>query len=93
MAAFQSCPALQANTAKRDAHTQHRRLNMPTKLQDRTLLPIHGRFLTKTDRETMQAKAAQREFYMLVAVFLGSLTLVSIAIVLSAAVMLANAGL
>jgi hypothetical protein len=66
---------------------------MPTKLQPRPFLATNTARLSETHRETTGVKAAQRDFYVLVAVFLGSLTLMGLAVALSGAIMLANAAI
>jgi hypothetical protein len=64
---------------------------MHTTPQQRTSPPIEARLLPRARQQSKQVKAAQREFFVLVGVFLGSLTLVTLAIAISAAIMLANA--
>lgn len=69
---------------------------MSTKLTSRSLPGINGPFIPQTRdnagrAKTSRIRAVQRDFYVLVGVFLASLTATSLAVAIAAAIMLANA--
>lgn len=66
---------------------------MPTKLPHPALPQVDAHFLSASHHDTTRIKATQKDFYVLVGVSLGSLTLMTLAVAISAAIMLADANL
>lgn len=64
---------------------------MPTPIP-RQIFDANARNSSRATIHSARIKAAQRDLYVLVGVFLGILSLMTLAIALSAAIMLAGAG-